>query len=345
MESSAGKFMKTTKCTIKGKGKRSWLAYFALLLLFAVLPAEAADFETALGIASFFIPPGADTAAFGNAWTATPDLSSNNPAVIAAADSTRISTSIDYGIASFGNNAFIHYITGTISGKLPVGTMELSVSDTVSGRLKPNGNLNYKIVSAPSIQILYGLRVKKGLFTEDDSLFVGAGYSCGVEHASSASGETGMATVKTQGNTFSGGLLYKPSSNWNIGAYYAKAKGTSTTYDNTAQGGISTAEEADLFRVGAGWQVFSETFVAVDYQHLNIEGSNSNRIFAGIKQGIIKDRLYLYAGWAGTGLTGGVGLDFKNAGFNIAFMDNPFSDLKEHLGRARFYMFSGYVEF
>jgi hypothetical protein len=63
-----------------------------------------------------------------------------------------------------------------------------------------------------------------------------------------------------------------------------------------------------------------------------------DQIFAGVEQQIVKDRLYVYGGWAASGPTAGIGVYFKNVTFNVAYANNTFADLDPHMGHSQMFM-------
>ena len=72
---------------------------------------------------------------------------------------------------------------------------------------------------------------------------------------------------------------------------------------------------------------------------------NSDQFFAGVEQGIYKDSLYLYCGWAGDGPTTGIGMYFENGGLNVAYMHDTNDGLNKTLGKTKVVMVSAYLNF
>jgi len=77
-------------------------------------PSLAADFGPALSITTLSVPPGADSASIGNAWTATPKFSTYNPGTIAACDPYKVGGSFTYGLLAFGHGPNINLYMGTL---------------------------------------------------------------------------------------------------------------------------------------------------------------------------------------------------------------------------------------
>jgi hypothetical protein len=71
------------------------------------------------------------------------------------------------------------------------------------------------------------------------------------------------------------------------------------------------------------------TFIAGDYQFLNIDGTKEDQFFTGLEQ-IVIDPLYLYAGIANQQPTCGIGVYFPRGGFNLAFA--KMDEMKHHFG-------------
>jgi hypothetical protein len=324
------------------------LNYILILILFSVLCAEpsyAKDQGFALNTASVNIPPGTDVAGMGNAWTAAPNFSSNNPAVIDAGDGYTFSSSVSYGLIGFKNNESITIYSGSVSARLPAGTVQAGYSYSRSGTLATNAGDGLKSSVPTSVDIMYGLLVAQNIFREGDRLFTGIGYGNILSKTTFSAAGADAVESRSRGNTYSAGVLYATGTGLNVAAYYAYGRDINKNFDLNTDMATHTTVNINTARIGFGWQALPETFIAVDYQHLESDGQKKEQIFAGIEQGIVKDLLYIYSGWAGSGPTTGVGLYLKKGGINIAYMHNQFDDLIDYLGKARLCMLTGYLSF
>jgi len=314
---------------------------------------QAADFGTALAIAIANVPRGADVAGMGNANTAAPEFSSNNPATIAAAKDFKLGSSATYGRINFGNGPSINIYSGTVSGKLPRGVLEVTYSKASSdmgiadfGLPDPDFNPGLKLNSVSSLAFQYGLRAGKDLLFSGDELYLGLAYEP-VFKSKILLFLRGMEEVvlKSDGYSVGGGFLYKPNKNWNFGGSYSYSRSKDKGEYLLVREIEESRSRTDTYRLGVGYQVLPMTLLAADWQHLEIDGFKNDQFFAGIEQGIVKDFLYLYGGWADSGPTAGIGAYLKNGGLNLAYMQRPFKDLEQYLGHADAYMASAYINF
>ncbi len=332
---------------------------FAISFVFilAAFSAYAKDFDSAFSNSVTNIPQGADVAGMGNAWVATPDFSSNNPSVIAIVPEpekfhgTLMPT---YGIIGFSQGPDIQLYSISVTGKMPVGYLQMSFSDGWSN-FAPTADPStfLKINSSPTIDVQYGLKVGKSLIFKGDELYVGVGYAHGESKLSMRSEFFDPeieekfavnAVEKGYSDLVSVGMVYRPNKNINIGAFYAHSWDKSDSFAEGERYEVSRGNTNQL-RIGAGVQVTELTFLALDYQHLSIDGVRFDQWFAGIEQGIIKDLLYVYGGWAADGPTCGIGMYFKHGGINFSYAVNQFRDLKPHLGNSEMFMVTGYLTF
>lgn len=329
--------------------KKILIAVLLAVLFFSVNYSNAEeDFGTALGMATMNVPSGADSASMGGATTAAPEFSSNNPAIVAAGQEFKIGSSLTYARIGFKSGPDINVYAVNVSGKLPVGVFQISYSDVRSGAETTLMDADAKFNSSPSLSVLYGLKVKKNLLISNDELYLGVSYSPLQKSrlTFSLDGENVLQS-KSDGYAYGAGALYKPTKALSIGAYYSRSRSNEEEYDFMFDEATKEVSESEQIRLGIGCQVTELTFIAVDYQHLNIDGAKKDQLFAGIEQGIIKDLLYVYGGFAGSfkSPTAGVGVYFKNGGLNIAYMNNPFDNLKPYLGKAEIVMATGYISF
>ena len=327
----------------------------AIMVILAMVPAVyAKDFGSAFSAAVTSIPQGADVGGMGNAWVATPDFSSNNPATIAIVPKEfRVSAVPSYGIIGFSKGPDIQFHSESVTGKLPIGCLQISFSNGWSNMAQTaDSTTSLKINSSPTIDVQYGLKVGKNLIFKGDELYAGVGYTHGESKFSMRSEffdpeieETFMVNaVKGYSDSVSVGMVYRPNKNINIGAFYSHSWDKSDSY---VEGEFleSSRGNTNQLRIGAGVQVTELTFLALDYQHLSIDGVHFDQWFAGVEQGIIKDFLYVYGGWAADGPTCGIGMYFKHGGINFSYAAKQFRDLKSYLGNSEIFMVTGYLTF
>jgi hypothetical protein len=346
---------------IQQKEKKMKKVTMILLMVLAVVfafisPTLAEDLGTSLAIVSTNIPPGADAAGMGNVWVATPEFSTNNPAAMAAASEFKVNFSGTYARINFDKGPGINLYSGSVTGKLPVGTLQVSYSDANFGRSNTLNGSDLELKESPSFNIQYGLRAFGNLLLKDDDFYLGANFS----RYNSAylfimrefGRDSGNVDSKFDGYSLGVGLLYKPHKNFNFGAYYARSWDTENDKADAANFHYQSEylSNKDLLRIGASWQVLPMTMIAVDYQYwsyqiLNNGGTTNGQFFAGIEQGIIKDLLYIYGGWAGQGPTAGIGLYFKHGGVNFAYMNDPFPEASSTLGRGQVWMATIFFKF
>lgn len=316
------------------------------IFVFASNSRAADDFGTAMEIATVNVPPGADVAGMGNVWTATPNFSSNNPAVLPTCGDYKIGGSATYGRINFKNGPDVNLYSGSIAAKLPAGFLQVTYSDARSNTEATKMDVDAKFNASPVINLQYGLSAAKNFLREGDELYLGISYSP-YERSKLTFSNAGedLFISESKGYSIGGGFLYKPEKNWNIGGYYSYSRSKGEDTDLVFSETSYSVSKAEQMRLGLGYQLFPATFLAADYQHLNLDGEKKDQYFAGIEQGIIKDILYLYGGWADSGPTAGLGIYFKNGGINLAYMHNPFNELKPYLGRAEVFMATAYINF
>jgi hypothetical protein len=338
------------------------ILFLALALaIFSVNLARAEDFGNAMVIVSTNIPPGADAAGIGNTWVANPEFSTNNPAAMAAASGYRMSASGTYGFINFDKGPRMNLYSGTVTGTLPVGVLQVSYSDANSDRshsridLAPGLklNANVQLNESPSFNILYGLKLFDNRWKKGDEFYLGASFSrYNSKFTFTKDEDGGKIESMSSGYSFGLGFLYKPRKELSFGGFYSrswedlsdKSNGVGYSYAS------SNLSNRDLARLGVSWQILPMTMLAVDYQYLNYQylgGANfsKHQLFSGVEQGIIKDFLYVYAGWAGEGPTAGIGMYFKSGGINLAYMNNPFPEINSSLGQGQVCMLTAYIKF
>jgi opacity protein-like surface antigen len=325
---------------------RKNLVLVAVIGCFFAVSVQAADFGTALGVAIANVPLGADVAGMGNANTATPEFSSSNPAVIAVSKDFKLGGSATYGRINFRNGPDVNIYSGTISAALPVGVIQATYSDASSGMKATEAGTDMQFNSVPSLALQYGVKVAGNLLTAGDNLYLGVSYSpVSKSKLTFAMEGQDVLVSKTKGYSVGGGFFYKPTKNWNLGGSYSYSRSKDKSEDLILGETLESTSRTDQYRLGVGYQILPLTFIAADWQHLKINGFKKNQFFAGVEQGIVKDFLYFYGGWAADGPTAGLGVYFEHGGLNLAYMHKPFSDLEPYLGQAEVYMVSAYINF
>ncbi len=325
----------------------------ALVALLVPATSFAADFGTAMSITSANVPPGADVAGMGNCWAALPDFSSNNPAVIAAGEKLRFGTSYTFGLLMFkrGPDIIIHQVSGTAA--LPAGILQVTLSNANSGSAGTAMDMDTKFVYSPSVELMYSLKVGENLLRDGDKLYLGVGGTLSTSRMNFSLAGQNILVSRTRGFETRIGFLYQLAPGLNFGGMYSYSRDRNddrTFHVNEDDGstfwtGQRSTSDVHQFRLGASWQILPTTLIAIDYQHLNLGHVKRDQIFAGVEQQIIKDRLYVYGGWANSGPTAGIGVYFKNGGLNVAYMHNPFSLSEEHLGRSQVFMATVFFTF
>lgn len=342
------------------------VAIVAGMFLFAVFtsPSQGADFPDALAIAVANLPPDASNAGMGNCWAATPNFGSNSPAVTAMyPEDVKASVSGLYAIVNFKNGPNLNAYQGSVLARLPIGVAQVSYSNGASNTFHEVGDgyeNSLKFNSLPSVDVQYGFKAAQDLFDVGDALYLGVGY---LYSGGKISSRTVLASPATSwGNDLvsestshgvSGAATYQLMKKATLGVFYRhtwdKTEDNATILDGSFSENAVSRAESNQFRIGVSAQVTDLTLLALDFQHVNFYDDTRNasfdQWFAGIEQGIIKDVLYAYGGWAADGPTAGLGLYFPKGGINVAYMSKPFRDLEPFLGKAQMVMLSGYLNF
>lgn len=344
--------METTKAktwTKDGRHEKFWwtlsvLTIMLIISLFFTGKVQAADFSTALSKTMAEIPVGADVAGMGNANTASPDFSSSNPAIIGVEGTEKFvaGATATYGHLSFKKGTRINLYSVSASAQLPVGVIQITGTDARSNRAEIEGE-KLQFSSMPSVGLQYGLPVGKSFLLQDDSLYLGL--SCDYSQSKmNVSADSDVFMIKSKGYLLGAGILYRFGKVVNLGASYEHAWDKS---DDFYRGIFETSEksEAETVRLGLSAQVTSMTLLAVDYQHLYLEGEQADQYFAGVEQYLVKDLLAVYAGYANGGATVGLGVYLKHGGLNVAYLNRTFRQLDEFLGKSEVVMVSFYGTF
>jgi len=309
---------------------------------------EASDFGTALGIATLNIPAGADIAAMGNADASAWSWSSNNPAMTAFSKpgvEWRYGGSGTYGIVEFSKGPQLSFYSVTGAVKTTIGVFQTTASYFGSDTEMTKIGTDSKFAPSRSIDLTWANKITDDLLLKGDELYVGCETSISNSQINFSYNHQRIIRSKSTGNGAMAGFLYKPSERINIGGFYGRYWDRSRETNYLSENSSHDSSATDQIKIGASFQVLPLTFLACDYQFLNLPKMRKGQVFAGIEQGIVKDIFYLYSGWAANGPTCGAGLYFKHGGFNIAYMQNPFSEANDYLGRARVLMAMVYGSF
>ena len=337
---------------------KTWIALLCCCFVLVVPNfSQAADFSKALDIATTNIPSGADVAGMGNVQAAVSAFSSGNPAIVGCPEEPyRIGASATYAFINFKNGPGVNLYSGTVSAKMPVGYLQINGSNIRSGNSVTRMDTDTQFNSAPSVEVMYGLKVAENLLRTGDKLYLGAGGSFSGSKMSFSSQGQNLETSQSRGFGVKTGFLYQPIKHVSVGGFYSysgsRTKTSELVQTENEDGSVSNGNhsrnssgDVQQVRIGASWEILPGTLIAADFQHLNIGSLKRDQVFAGVEQQIIKDRLYVYGGWAASGPTAGIGVYLKHGGLNVAYMSNPFADLNPHLGRNQMIMATAYFNF
>jgi hypothetical protein len=268
-----------------------------------------------------------------------------------------VAGSVNYFATFFKKGPTFHSYETSIYAAVPFGGVaQLTLGNSQSGfaATRMDGD-SVRFDHQPYFDIAYGLKVKENLFRDGDKLFVGVGGGVNWSKMGFASQGHTTSISRSRGFSLYTGVLYQPAENLNFGASYSWSRDRNedrelmfSEEDESLLGWNSRRSTSNIHqaRVGASWQVLPKfgTTVAVDLQYLSLGRTSRVQAFAGVEQQVIKDRLYIYGGWAGSGPTAGIGLYFKNGGVNVAYMNNPYADLNPHLGQANTVMATAFFK-
>lgn len=322
----------------------------ALLCGFALLVpnfSHAADFGQALGIMDANKAPDALSASRGNTWAADPEGSSNNPACVAAGEPfKKVSGSVNYSATFFGKGPTLHSYDTSVYANVSGGVVEVTLGNSRSASAATRMDGNVQTNHQPYIEVQYGLKVKDSLLRDGDKLYLGVG--AGMDWSKMGFASQGQNTFisRSRGMTLKCGALYQLNERWNFGAMYAWSGSWNEDRDLENASSSRSISNTHQMRVGASWKVLPQfgTTLSADVQYLNLGIVSRVQPFVGVEQQIVKDKLYVYGGWAASGPTAGVGLYFKNGGVNVAWQNNPYADLNPHLGKANVIMATAFFK-
>lgn len=315
----------------------------------------ADDFSTALTKALTQIPDGADSAAMGNASTATAAFASRNPAVVAVETEnfSRLGAMGSYGNIGFQNGMHVNFYSISATARLKKGAVQLIASNGNSNNGSVGPLETLQLNSSPGVELQYGIKVAEPL-GGNDALYAGASYGYAESKltlqfpAVDGTGGWSNAAMKseTTSHTAGIGLFYEAGKKLNLGALWLRSWEKNEemfSYEGSFVGRFTSKAQNNQLRLGASCQVTPLTLIAFDYRHLYLEGgSRDDQYFAGIEQGLVKDVLYLYGGYADGGTTGGVGVYLKHGGANLAYLHRPLRALEPFFGKGDMLMASLY---
>ena len=152
--------------------------------------------------------------------------------------------------------------------------------------------------SAPSVEVMYGLKVSENLLRDGDKLYLGAGGTLSESKLNFSQAGQNVLVSRSRGFEVKAGFLYQPAKGLNFGGMYAYSRDRNddrelnVNEDNgsTFWTGQRSTSDMHQLRLGASWQILPTTLIAVDYQHLSIGHLKRDQIFAGVEQQIIKDQ-------------------------------------------------------
>lgn len=315
---------------------------FILAVVF-VLMAEfgnAHDLATDLGIAMSNVPEGADNAGMGNTDAGTSNgFSSNNPAAIAfelPGNTRKNSGAINWGTINFQKGPAIDFYA--LSGTRKIGKDFITVTGTYfasdTGTMKDGFESRFR--PCCSLEVTWARKIKENLFFPKDELYFGASAEMGKSEMNFYYRDwrgNRKTAVQSKSDSMGGtvGLLYKVGK-VNVGTYWNRVWEKSEEKDVIFKEKSVYRSHSDKFRLGASWQILEGTFIAGDYQFLNIDGTKEHQFFTGLEQKVI-DPVYLYAGIANHNPTCGIGIYFPRGGFNLAFA--KMDEMKKHFGTGK----------
>jgi opacity protein-like surface antigen len=308
-------------------------------LFFAPNFSRADEFGAALRTMGANTAPDALSASRGNTWAADPEGSSNNPACVSASEPfKKVSGSVNYNATIFKKGPTLHSYDTSLYVNVPGGGVaEVTLGNSRSGSAATRMDSNVQTNHQPYFEVQYGRKVKEDLLRDGDKLYLGAGAGMDWSKMGFASQGQNTTISRSRGMTLNCGALYQPNENWNFGASYSWSRSWDEDRDLENASSSRSISNTHQVRVGASWKVLPQfgTTLSADVQYLNLGNTSRVQPFVGVEQQIVKDRLYVYGGWAATGPTIGLGYYLKNGGINVAYGNNLHADLNPHLGRSQ----------
>lgn len=318
-----------------------YLLLVVVLSVAIIHQAEAHDFATALETTTWNVPAGADIAAMGNADASAWGWSSNNPAMAAFTKTDNPSmcgASFNYGVINFNRGPDLSFYSVTGGVKIPIGFLQTTYSYFSSESDSTKIGVDIEFQPSKILELVWANKIHENLLFQNDELYFGIETAFSSSKMTFSLNDRNLSQIKSKGNMGILGFLYKPNRKINVGSYYARSWDKTREKDLILNTSESASSTSDQFRFGVSCQALPMTFFAIDYQFLNLDGKKENQVFAGIEQGVVKDFIYLYGGWANRGPTTGLGAYFKNGGLNFAYMKNPFDELRPYFGTADLFM-------
>ena len=301
--------------------------------------ALADNFSTAMAVVDSGVFRGPDDP--GGADAALPsDYSTNNPASIASpassadGDKIKVNASVVYNWLNFTRGPSVNVLTESVSAKLPVGVLQLNVTQGESG--SPDHTLMGvdADVALQSISILYGLKVGENLLVQGDKLYLGISGSP-YSHSKLVFSVPGMDLLesKSDGYAVGGGFQYMLNEKLRVGGYYSYSSSNDHQFDFTTGSSERSRSNLHQARLGASYKLNDRLFFAGELQYLNIEGTEKLQPFVGAELAIVKDAVFLTAGYASHGPSVGLGVYGKNIGFAASYTYDLVQETKPFLGR------------
>lgn len=322
----------------------------ALPLLICPVAVEAEELGTALSVVSENMPAGGDVAGMGgvDAALGIRNFSTDNPGGIGAYSDFRTEAIVNYTDIGFEHGPGVRaQAISAIVNLDSAGVIQLQAVTTGSNYGRTALGLDAKISDTYYVSIAYGRQVGHDVFFEGDELYAGVGVTP-ISHSrvNLALEGSDIATSVSNGYSLTTGILYGLNDEFAIGTYYSYFGSSEKDFDMLADQGMDNISESHKARIGASCQIAPLTLIAADIQYLKINRDYERvQLFAGVEQGIIKDMLYVYGGWAADGPTAGLGFYLEHGGINLAYMNDPFGVTHDTLGRSRVIMAVGYLSF
>jgi hypothetical protein len=299
------------------------------------LAKESVSLDEVFGFVGANAPRGADGASIGNATTATPGFSSDNPAILP----TYWVNGNTYNMSAFGgyiplqNGPKIVTHSEAVTVKFPVGTGQIYFTDSFSAKSPIPLGIDARIDRVQKLNFMYGVEVSRSFLFKDDSLNIGVSVTppIGSTALSFFMDDVLMSKAVSTEYAFGGGLLYRPTKKISIGASYQE--GHTSTIETNALTETTTKKRSTsrLTKFGVGVQAMEKLLLTVEYQHINLGTTARNQVAAGAEL-CVDPTVCLYGGHNGNGFTGGLGIyPNKNVSINVGYMQNVSSSTKQPL--------------
>lgn len=288
-------------------------------------------------------------AGFGNA-SATYTWSTGNPAALGwqAGETEKEGKqgylTGTYAFTSFERGPELHLGGASVFYALDnTSAIELTYAST-SGGFENDMGIKYDLDRSHALGVAYGREIAPGLY---------AGARAGASFDKETLQLSGVGDMETRSTLWNGrlGVLW-------LLPYEFKLGGDATYYHQSSKDRFKTTGailkdsldfDAMTSRVGISWTSPWKTTLATDVQLVHIFGGGTRvQPFVGIEQEIT-DWLWIRGGYADRGWTAGAEAYVKTEKFSggvvVGFMDNPFRELNDTLGKANVIGATLYVYF